>query len=349
MERVYVLEPGAYLRKEDANLAVVRDGRVVERVALEGLSSLTLVGYAALSGAVLQALVRHRVETVLLTPTGRFAARLTVDEHKHVERRRAQYLRLSDPAQAAALARSIVAGKLRAQARLLLLRGQQHGDDALLAAGAAIRALERGLPAEASLETVRGAEGHGSRIYFGVFGRLVRNPAFSFTGRTKRPPLDPVNALLSYVYTVLTAEVLSAICRVGLDPYLGALHEVAYGRPSLACDLVEEWRAFLGDRLVLGLVNRRAVTPEGFVFRPAQAAYADEDELAAKRPVSMKPATLRALTESYDAWMATRTHDPLQGDRTSYRELILRQTRRLAAHLLGETPEYRPFPWELVR
>lgn len=349
MERVYVLEPGAYLRKEDGNLAVVRHGRTVERVAFDGLKTLTVMGYGSLSGAVLKALVQHRVETVLLSPTGRFEARLVLDEHKHVERRRAQYLVLSNPARTAQIARSIVAGKLRAQARFLLLRGQQYDDERLLAAGTAIRALERGLPAQPSLELVRGAEGHGSRIYFGVFGLLVRNPAFTFTGRTRRPPRDPINALISYVSTVLTAEVLSAISRVGLDPYLGALHEVAYGRPSLACDLVEEWRTFVADRLVLGLVNRRAVSPEGFILRSAPEAFAHEDELTEKRPVSMKPGTIRALMESYDTWMTTRTRDPMADDHTTLRELILRQVRRFAAHLTGEAPEYRPFPWELVR
>jgi len=349
MDRVYILEPGAYLRKEDDNLAVVRQGRVEERVALDGLKNLTIIGYSALSGAVLHALVQHRVETVLLSPSGRFEARLCLDEHKHVERRRAQYLKLSDPGTAAATARAIVAGKLRTQARFLLLRGQQYQDSHLLSAGAAIRALESSLGQARTLDMIRGSEGHGSRIYFSAFGRLVRNPAFPFTGRTKRPPLDPVNAMLSFVYTLLTNEVLSAINRVGLDPYLGALHEVHYGRPSLACDLVEEWRVFVADRLVLGLINRRTVSPENFVYRKGQAAYRDEEEMQDKRPVSMKPSILRALVEGYDTWMGTRIRDPLEGDRTSYRELMVRQVRRFAAYLTGESSAYHPFPWETVR
>lgn len=351
MERIYVLEPGTFLKKDGTNLALTREGKVVDRVAMDGLKQLTLIGYTSLSGAVLRALVRGRVETVLLTPSGRFEGRLCVDEHKQVLRRKAQYLRLSDPKAQAEVAGWIVRGKLRAQARLLALRGQQHGVETLGAAAAAIRALERTFPASSlDMDLIRGIEGHASRIYFHAFPDLLRNPAFSFPGRVKRPPTDPVNALLSFVYTVLTNEVLSAIQRVGLDPYLGSLHEVSYGRPSLACDLVEEWRVFLADRLVLGLLNRKALTPDDFVYRPSdQIAYADEEELCDKRPVEMKPATMRALLKAHDAWMATRVSDPVAQDKTTYRELILRQVRRFNAWVMDETPEYSSFPWELTR
>lgn len=350
MERIYVLEPGTYLKKDGANLALTREGKVIDRVAIDGLRQLTLIGYTSLSGAVLRALVRGRVETVLLTPSGRFEGRLCVDEHKHVQRRKAQYLRLSDPAIQARAAGWIVRGKLRTQARMLALRGQQYGVETLGASAAAIRALERSFPASRDMDLIRGVEGHGSRIYFHAFPDLLRNPDFSFPGRVKRPPTDPVNALLSFVYTLLTNEVLSAIQRVGLDPYLGCLHEVSYGRPSLACDLVEEWRVFLADRLVLGLLNRKAVSPEDFVYRPTgQVAYADEDELRDKRPVEMKPATMRALLKAYDAWMATRVADPVAQDKTTYRELLARQARRFNAWIMDETPEYTPFPWEQTR
>lgn len=351
MERIYVLEPGTFLKKDGTNLSLTREGKIIDRVAIDGLKQLTLIGYTSLSGAVLRALVRGRVETVLLTPSGRFEGRLCVDEHKQVLRRKAQYLLLSDSSVQARVAGWIVRGKLRAQARLLALRGQQYGVETLGASAAAIRALERTFPVSSlDMDLIRGVEGHGSKIYFHAFADLLRNPDFSFPGRVKRPPTDPVNALLSFVYTLITNEVLSCIQRVGLDPYLGCLHEVSYGRPSLACDLVEEWRAFLADRLVLGLLNRRAVSPEDFVYRPTeQVAYADEDELRAKRPVEMKPATMRALLKAHDAWMATRIADPVDKDRTTYRELLLRQVRRFNAWIMDESPEYLPFPWELTR
>lgn len=351
MERVYLLEPGTFLKKEGTNLALTRGGKIVDRVSLDGLKQLTLIGYTSLSGAVLRALVRNRIETILLTPTGRFEGRLCVDEHKQVLRRRAQYLKLSDPTLQAAAAESIVRGKLRNQARLLLLRGQQFESQTLLSAGVAIRTLEKSFPSgTADLDLIRGVEGNGSRIYFRAFPDMLRNPEFTFRGRFKRPPTDPVNALLSFVYTVLTNEVLSAIQRVGLDPYLGNLHEISYGRPSLACDLVEEWRVFIADRLVLGLLNRKAISPDNFIYRPTdQKAFTDDAEINAKRPVEMKPATLRALLKAYDAWMDTRVLDPTDKRKTSYREILLLQVRRFNAWIMGESEMYQPFAWERAR
>ncbi len=129
------------------------------------------------------------------------------------------------------------------------------------------------------LESLRGLEGAAGRIYYSAFSGLIRNEAFAFQGRNRRPPRDPMNALLSFIYMLLINEVLSAVKTVCLDPYLGSLHEVSYGRPSLACDLVEEYRSFLGDRVVLGLVNRKTIRPEDFVVREnAPENFVDEEE-----------------------------------------------------------------------
>jgi len=350
VQRMYVLENGSYLRKSGGNLALFRDGRVEEEIDLEHLEQLILVGYTSISGAVLRMLIRSRVETVLLNPRGGFEGRLSVDEHKHVGRRKAQYLRLSDPGFALETARSIVGGKLRGQARFLALRGKQLGVDSLLARAATIRAMERSaLDPAVDLDIVRGIEGQGTRVYYEGFPRLVRNPAFTFKGRNRRPPLDPVNALLSFVYTLLTSEVLTAIKIVGLDPYLGALHLEDYGRPSLACDLVEEWRVFLADRFVLALINRSVLSPDDFVYRKIEDTdFVDEEDLKGKRPVEMKPATSRALLKSYEKWMEQRVKPPDGDQRLTYRGLILEQVRRFERYLLGELKAYQPFPWSQV-
>ena len=193
---------------------------------------------------------------------------------------------------------------------------------------------------------------------------LIRNPDFTFNGRNRRPPRDPVNALLSFVYTLLTNEVQSAITAGGLDPYLGALHEIDYGRPSLACDLVEEYRAFLGDRMVLGLINRKTISPDDFVYRKnPPAEYADEAEMKARRPVEMKarrpvemkarrpvemkPGTCRAFIAAYEAQMAqTVTYPPLEKTIT-YRWLIMNQVRRFGEFLENPDTAYQPFVWEI--
>ncbi|MCU0588878.1 MAG: CRISPR-associated endonuclease Cas1 [Syntrophobacteraceae bacterium] len=346
MERFYVLEPQTQLRKSGSSLLVMRGRETVAEVPLEGLEQLTLMGYTSLTGAVLDSLIQNRVETVLVTPRGRFRARLLVDEHKHVQRRQAQYLRLADPATVLESARAIVGGKLRNGARFLALRGADYGDPELGVAAARIKGLARMLDTVPDLDAVRGVEGQGAHLYFRAFPRLIRVEGFPFGGRSRRPPLDPINALLSFVYTLLTLEVLTAVKIVGLDPYLGSLHDVDYGRPSLACDLVEEWRTFLGDRLVLSLVNRRIIGPEDFVIRGVESTDAvDEEDLKSRRPVEMKPKTCRALIQSYEKWMAGRAPVPGRGRKTDFRGLIRHQVRHYLSFLQGEADRYEPYRW----
>jgi CRISPR-associated protein Cas1 len=349
MERFYVIEPGAYLRKSGNYLVIVKGQEVIGEIPLQGLQQLTLVGYSSMSGAVLDALIRHRVETVLLSPRGQYRARLMVDEHKHVQRRQAQYLHLQDPASVLETAKAIVRGKLRNAARFLTVRGNQYSESQLNGAASQIKGLASFVDRQTDLELVRGLEGSGANLYFGAFPMLIRVSGFEFRGRNRRPPLDPVNALLSFIYTLLTQEVLTAVKIAGLDPYLGALHAVDYGRPSLACDLVEEWRTFLGDRLVLALINRRVVGPDDFVYRSVPHTDAvDEEDLKRKRPVEMKPKTLRAFLESYERWMATSITEPQTRWKTDYRGLIRRQVQQFRRYLIGEQDAYEPFLWSRV-
>jgi CRISPR-associated protein Cas1 len=348
METIYVMEPGCYVRREGSSLNVVKQGRVIDHIPAEGLKRLILVGYINLTGSVLDFLIRRQVETVFMTPTGRFRARLGIDEHRHVALRRDQYQRLSDPAFALRAARLIVAGKVRNMIHLLLLRGRQYGDQTLRSAGASLKPIVNRLDKAEDLDRIRGLEGIASRIYFQCFGRLIRNDRFSFNGRNRRPPLDPVNALLSFVYTLLTNEVTSAINACGLDPYMGALHEISHGRPSLACDLVEEYRTFLGDRLVLGLVNRNALSPDDFIFRPAdQKAYADEKEMRARRPVEMRPPVRRAFLSAYEQMMKRTVNQGTEQGSTTYRWLILSQVRAFGEYLQHPEKAYAPFVWDI--
>ena len=311
METLYALSPGSYIRKDGESLNVVRKGDVIDRIPAGGLKKMILAGYVSLSGSVLDYLIKNRIETVFITPTGRFRARLMIDEHKHVALRRDQYLRLSDPAFSIDVMKRLVCGKISEMIAMLKKRGKDHDCDRLLSAAASmsvfLRKLENGKPADFTADEIRGIEGAATRTYFRAFGEMIRNEAFSFNGRNRRPPRDPVNALLSFVYTMLTNELLSAIKVCGLDPYMGSLHEIAYGRPSLACDLVEEHRCRLGDRFVLGLINRKMIRPDDFVFRPVKADpenAVDEEELRRNRPVEMKPRTVRTFIAAYENMMA---------------------------------------------
>lgn len=347
MEAVYVMEPGSYVRKEGNALCVVRSGHVIERIPAEYLKRMILVGNVNLTGPVLDFLIRRRVETVFMTPTGRFRARLGIDEHRHVSLRKAQYLNLSKPDFAAKTARRIVWGKVTNLYRFLLLRGRKYGDEKLRAAAAGLKTAASRIESETDMERIRGLEGAASRVYFRAFPRLIRNERFTFNGRNRRPPLDPVNALLSFVYTLLTNEVLSAVKARGLDPYMGALHEIAYGRPSLACDLVEEYRPFLGDRLVLGLLNRKAIGPGDFVYRrPTQKNFVDEQEMKAKRPVEMKPHVSRTFVAAYESMMNRSVAWGSGKRRLTYRWVIMSQVGLFADYLMEPEKEYAPFLWE---
>lgn len=347
-EAVYVLEPGAYLRKEGASLRVVKDSAVIDHIPAEGLKRLLLIGYVSLSGPVLDFLIRNRIETVFMTPSGRFRARLALDEHRHVELRRAQYLSLEKVDVSLTASRRIVAGKIENMKRFVQLRSRQYGSDSLRTAALQLKAIGDRTDASPSIDVVRGMEGAAARIYYGVFQELIRRDSFRFQGRNRRPPRDPVNAMLSFVYTLLTNEVLSAVKACGLDPYLGALHEVSYGRPSLACDLVEEYRVFLGDRFVLGIINRGLVTETDFIVRrQAPKTFVDEEEMKAKRPVEMKPAISRTFIAAYEKMMAGIVYYEPRDQKVSYRQLIHQQARRFAEYMQDSENGYRPFVWEV--
>ena len=348
MESLYVTEPGCYLRRDGKSINILKKRRIIEKIPADGLKKILLVGYVSLTGGVMDFLIKNRIETVFLTPTGRFRARLGIDEHKHVAMRRVQYLQLSNDLFTVKTAGSIVAGKIENMTRFLLLRARQYQSDPLRKAAARIRIIKTACEQEVdNLDRIRGFEGAATRIYFSVFSNLIKHPEFKFNGRNRRPPLDPVNALLSFVYTLLTNEVLSAITASGLDPYMGALHEIAYGRPSLACDLVEEYRSFLGDRLVLGIINRRMITPDDFVYRKSPPAnFIDEHEMKKKRPVEMKPAIMKALIGTYEEMMNRNIYYPPDDKKISCRWLIHRQVWAFGSYLKRPEKTYKSFKWE---
>ncbi|MDX9963599.1 CRISPR-associated endonuclease Cas1 [Desulfobacter postgatei] len=180
METLYVVEQGAYIRKNGESLDIVKKGQVLESLPAKGLEKLVLTGYISLSGSMMDFLIKNRVETVFLTPTGRFRARLMIDEHKHVALRKAQYLKLEDPVFKLAVMKVIVAGKLDNMAMFLARRGRDYKEARLGSAAAGLKALKSSFEKAETPDEVRGFEGAGSRIYFNVFKLLIRNNRFFF-------------------------------------------------------------------------------------------------------------------------------------------------------------------------
>jgi len=334
MESLYIIEQGSTLTRSGDSLKIMKQGTVMKTVPARDLDKLILTGNVSLTGPVMDYLIKNRVETVFLTVTGRFRARLMIDEHKHVALRKAQYKKLSDPVSSLVIMKIFVRGKLENMAAFLLRRGRDYKQPRLKSAAAALTTLTASLANAREKSVIRGIEGAGARIYFSVFPLLLRTENFSFNGRNRRPPKDPVNALLSFVYTLLTNEVISAITTCGLDPYLGALHEISYGRPSLACDLVEEYRCPIGDRFILQLLNRKMIGPGDFIYRQSgQKEFADEKEMVALRPVEMKPRLFRTFLAAYEELMRGPS---------AYRSNIREQVRAFALFLTEPGKTYQP-------
>lgn len=346
MRTVYIVEQGCQLHK-DGNRLIVRKGReILRELLLEDLEQLVLMGNIILTPPVMDVLIKNRVDTVFLTQKGRFRGRLMTSYTKNVTLRQAQYTRLQDPEFCRSVAQSIVSGKIQNMYLLLLRYNRRLKDEKISSAATSIRALKERLAANASIETIRGIEGAATRSYFSVFGRLIQAEGMEFRGRNRRPPLDPVNALLSFGYTLLANLVQNQINLVGLDPYLGALHETEYGRPSLVCDLMEEYRPVFTDTLVIALINRKAVSREDFIFRDVNdTSYETEEELKEKRPVEMKPEVMRGFIEIFERKLETRIHDPQTGNQVTYRYLVELQVRRFARVITGEAESYVPFEW----
>lgn len=362
MTTLYVTEPRALVRKDGDTLTVQipedkekgTDKRSV-RVPLVKVDQVVVYGDATVTSPALAALLENRVEICYLSAYGRFRGRLSPSFSKNALLRIEQHRAHNAPARSLELARRFVVGKL-SNMRTMLLRANRklESPDVAQAAEALRRMSERALTVgqvsddeddfsdvhellgwtavdERTVEpkeTLLGLEGTGSAAYFSVFGQLLKQE-LGFRGRTRRPPTDPANALLSYGYVLLMHQVQSAINIVGMDPFVGYLHAAKYGRPALALDLMEEFRPVIVDSVVLGLVNNRELTAESF-----------EVELGAFR---LKDKARRTFLERFEERLNTNVEHPTFGYKATYRRCLELQTRLLAKALTGEIPAYPPF------
>jgi CRISPR-associated protein Cas1 len=275
----------------------------------------------------------------VLSANGRFLARVTGFTPGNVLLRREQYRRADDPGATAAIARAIVTAKA-ANSRSVLLRGirdypDSPGAAALQKAADRIANVIEDLPRAQDVDRVRGLEGEAGNAYFSVFNHLItaHKEGFAFSGRTRRPPLDNVNALLSFLYAMLAHDARSACEAAGLDPAVGFLHRDRPGRPGLALDLMEEFRAYLADRLALSLINRKQVAPEGFKAAEGGA-------------VSMDDATRKEVLVAFQKRKQEQVVHPFLNEKVSVGLLVHLQARLLARHLRGDLEAYPPFVWK---
>jgi len=282
LNTLYITTQGAYVSKEHESL-VVRVEKV-ERLRIPRLhvGGVVCFGRVGVSPEAMGACMEEGIEVTFLSEGGRFLGRVVGTSQGGVVLRRAQHRAADDPAQCAALARSFIVGKV-ANMRTFVQRATRDGDESMKGASASVvtslaRTLEQ-LERESSVDVLRGLEGEAAARYFGWFGSALRTkePGMAFRGRTRRPPRDPINAMLSFGYALLLHDCVAALASVGLDPDIGFLHEERPGRPSLALDLMEELRVAFVDRMVVAMVNLGQVRERDFVVREGGGVEMEDD------------------------------------------------------------------------
>lgn len=281
LNTLYVQAQGAYLRLEHDTVVVDADGAKALQVPLQHLGGLALFGNVLVSPFLLHRCGEDGRAVAWYSRSGRFQGRLAGPTRGNVLLRCAQYEAHADAKRCLFLAQAFVEGKIR-NARHVLLKGARDGSPgAAVLAGASVRllALLEEVAEAGGLDALRGMEGNAAAAYFEAFPHLVLNddPTFAFANRNRRPPRDPMNALLSFAYAMLTQECAAALEGVGLDPQVGYLHALRPGRQALALDLMEEFRPVLADRAVLTLVNRVQLTGQHFLTREGGAVNLNDD------------------------------------------------------------------------
>lgn len=323
---LYIKDQGAFVGKDAERLTVrSRDAKPVS-VPLINVSQVSLFGNVQMSAQALRELVDRGIPICHFSYGGWFQAMTTGHIHKNIELRMAQFATAADRQRSLAIARGFISAKIK-NCRTILRR---HADDKHKHELDQLAEWARKVEQADSAETLLGLEGMAAKIYFAGFARLLKgHDAFDLVGRNRRPPTDPVNALLSFVYSLLVKELTIVAQAVGFDPLLGFLHTPRYGRPSLALDLAEEFRPIIGDSVVMTLINNGEVGPPQFISRAGAVALTEPGR--------------KAVIAAFERRMEHEVTHPIFGYTISYRRVLEVQARLLSRVLLGEIDKYPGF------
>lgn len=328
MATLYLTEQHSYVHKDGETLVVRKADKSKVTVPLLKVDQVVVLGNVTLSAAVIEMLLDGGTEVCFCTKWGRFRGRLAGDWTKNSLVRLEQHRVHGDPARSLMLARQFVWAKLSNMRTVLLRANRKRASSEISQACVRLKnAAETALGAKRA-DQLLGIEGSGSAAYFGVFGQLITAP-FEFHGRVKRPPRDPVNALLSLGYTILIHNLCSAASTVGMDPYIGFFHSSQYGKPALALDIAEEFRPVVVDSTVLTVVNNRMLSLADF-----------DDQLGS---VWLGDAARKKYLTALEERLNTEIEHPVFGYRATYRRCLELQMRLAAKYLTGDIPAYVPF------
>lgn len=328
MTVLYLTDSHSFIGRKRETLEVrTREG---ERrvIPLQQVTDVVCFGDVSWSGAALHVLAETGISIAYLDELGRWVGRWEPPESKAVLLRRAQFKAADDSLQCCVIARAIVQGKVR-NSRNLLLRAQRDG---MVEAGkeiAELGDLMRQVTKVPDVATARGIEGAAARSYFDAYGRSVATHGFTFSGRNRRPPNDPINAMLSFGYALLTRTAAAATRIVGFDAHVGYLHADRYGRESLALDLMEEFRPVVVDALVAALVHKRVMNPNDFLVKPTECRMTD--------------AGRKCYIEHLERKLTSEIMHPVLQQRVTLRRAMELQARLLGKYLMGEVDGYISF------
>jgi CRISPR-associated protein Cas1 len=340
-----VTVPDTYLALEGETVLIKKGEEVAMRLPLLNLESIVCFGYTGASPALMGACAERNIGLCFLTPHGRFLARVTGKVKGNVLLRRKQVLVSENNAESARIAASFLTGKIYNARKVIERAIRDHAllvDVPTLSAASStlvellrtVKPCSEVITDEKSINEFMGIEGSAAKIYFGVFNQLIlqQRDDFCFKERSRRPPLDNVNALLSFLYTLLAADTASALETVGLDPYIGFLHQDRPGRPSLALDLMEELRPVFADRLALSLINRKQISGKGFTQKESGGVIMDTE-------------TRKIVLSAWQERKKEPILHPFLKERVSFGLVPYIQALLLARYLRGDLDAYPPFFW----
>jgi CRISPR-associated protein Cas1 len=339
LNTLYITSPDTYLSLDGENIVVKKAEEEIARIPLHNLESVIAFGYTGASPALMGACAKRNIALTFMTATGRFLARVVGEVRGNVTLRKAQYRISENEEQSTAIAKNFITGKIY-NAKWVIERATRDYAERLDVSklkgiSASLSSSLLNVTKCISLEQLRGFEGEAASLYFGIFNDLIlqQKEDFYFENRNKRPPLDNVNAMLSFVYTLLAHDVASALETVGLDAYVGFLHRDRPGRISLALDLMEEFRSVYADRFVISLINKRVVNKSRFLRKENGAIIMDDD-------------TKKIILSAWQAKKQEEIFHPFLEEKLEWGLVPFAQAMLLARFIRGDLDAYPPFLWK---
>lgn len=331
LNTLYVTRQKTYLHKDRDTLIIKQDGNKLAQFPALSLGNIVCFGQVSVSPYLMGYCAEKGIGLVFYTERGRFLARVQGRQTGNVLLRRTQYRLADDAKQSAQMARLTIAAKIANSRSVIMRELRNHGKNVVLEQAEKRLAVSlRRIKESVSVDSARGIEGEAAATYFEAFPQLLRVDWAEFGNRIRRPPTDPVNALLSFLYSIITQECASALQGVGLDPYVGFLHKDRPGRPSLALDLLEEFRAYWADRFVLTIINRKQVQANDFITEASGA-------------VRLKDEVRKTVLSTYQDRKQTEITHPYLQERIPIGLLAHCQALLMARHFRGDMQYYTPF------